>query len=59
MLIFTRHVNEKIMIGEDIIITVTKIRGNQVVIGIDAPKNINIVRTELLDKQREKNGQRN
>ena len=47
MLVLTRKVDEKILIG-DIVVTVTEIRGDRVRLGIDAPRSINIVRGELL-----------
>ena len=40
MLILTRRVGESIIIGDDIVITVLGVKGNNVSIGIDAPKNI-------------------
>ena len=49
MLVLTRKVGEKIIIG-DIVVTVTEIRGDRVRLGIDAPRSINIARGELLDK---------
>lgn len=50
MLILTRRVGESIIIGEDIVITVLGVKGNNVMIGIDAPKNIPVHREEI--KQR-------
>ena len=50
MLILTRHVTERILIGTDIYITICGVKGGQVRIGIEAPPEINIVRTELLPK---------
>ncbi len=54
MLILTRRVGESIQIGDDIQIVLLAIKGNQIRIGIEAPKNIPIVRTELLDKAKAK-----
>jgi len=48
MLILTRRMGETIRIGENIQVTVFGVNGNQVRIGIDAPKSINIVREELV-----------
>ena len=48
MLILTRRVGESIMISDDIKITVLGTRGTQVKIGIEAPKDVTILREELL-----------
>lgn len=48
MLVLTRKSEQKIRIGNDIVITVLKIQGDQVSIGIEAPKELQIVREELL-----------
>ncbi len=48
MLVLTRKSEQKIRIGNDIVITVLKIQGDQVSIGIEAPKQLQIVREELL-----------
>ncbi len=47
MLVLTRQDNESLFIGEDIEITVLGITGNQVRIGINAPKNIDVHREEV------------
>jgi carbon storage regulator len=47
MLILTRRVDEILHIGRDVTVTVTRIRGRQVSLGIDAPPNVNIWRDEL------------
>ncbi|MDR2102897.1 MAG: carbon storage regulator CsrA [Treponema sp.] len=49
MLILSRKVNEKIMIGEDISVSVIDIRGDQVRIGVDAPKAVKVFRLEVFD----------
>jgi carbon storage regulator len=49
MLILSRKTNEKIMIGDDISITVIDIRGDQVRIGVDAPKQVKVYRQEVFD----------
>ncbi len=48
MLVLTRKQNEKIRIGDNITITVIRTKGKAVRLGIDAPKNINVLRGELL-----------
>lgn len=51
MLVLTRKAEQKIRIGNDIVITVLKVQGDQVSIGIEAPKKkYKIVREELLEK---------
>ncbi len=47
MLVLTRKVSERFMIGDDIVVTVVKIDGRQVRIGIEAPRDVLIRRTEL------------
>ena len=47
MLALTRRTRETLMIGDDIIITILGIKGNQVRIGIEAPKEIGIHRQEI------------
>ena len=49
MLILSRKVNEKIMIGDDISITILEIRGDQVRIGVNAPKQVKVFRQEIFD----------
>lgn len=51
MLLLTRRPGETIKIGDDIQITVSAVTGNQVRIGITAPKAVPIVREELLDQK--------
>ena len=44
MLILSRRVNEKIVIGEDVVISVVEVRGDQVKLGIEAPRNVKVFR---------------
>ena len=50
MLVLARREGESIKIGDNVVIKVTRIAGNQVKIGIDAPKSVNIMREELIKK---------
>lgn len=57
MLALSRKTNERIRIGNDIIIEVAEIRGNRVVLGIDAPRDMKIHREEVY-QDIQKNGRR-
>ena len=50
MLILTRRVGEKVMIGNDITVTVLGVKGNQVRIGINAPKDVAAHREEIFER---------
>ncbi len=55
MLILTRRVDETLIIGDDVHITVIGVKGNQVRIGINAPKNVSVHREEIYERiQQEK-----
>ena len=49
MLVLSRHRDESIMIGDDIVVTIVDIRGDKVRLGIDAPTNIPVHRREVYD----------
>lgn len=51
MLVLSRKKNESIRINDDITVVVVEIRGDKVRLGIDAPKEIPVMRTELLGQQ--------
>lgn len=50
MLILTRRVGEKLMIGDDVEIHVLGVKGNQVRIGVNAPKEVAVHREEIYDR---------
>ena len=50
MLILTRRVGETLMVGEDITVTVLGVKGNQVRVGINAPRNVAVHREEIYNK---------
>lgn len=55
MLVLTRKTDESIMIGDDIKITIVEVRGEQVKIGIDAPRSISVHREEVYQEIRREN----
>jgi len=50
MLVLTRKVSERIQIGDDVTLTIVRIDGNKVRIGIEAPEHIKVKRDELAPK---------
>ena len=52
MLILTRRAGESILIGDDVAVTVLSVKGNQVRIGIKAPKEVAVHREEVADRRR-------
>jgi carbon storage regulator len=55
MLILSRRVNEKIVIGDDIVISVVEVRGDQVKLGIEAPRHVKVFREEVFNAIQEEN----
>lgn len=57
MLILTRRIGETLMVGDEVTITVLGVKGNQVRIGINAPKHVSVHREEIYQRiQQEKQG---
>ncbi|MBV1875233.1 MAG: carbon storage regulator CsrA [Cycloclasticus sp.] len=56
MLILTRKVGESLVIGDDVSIIVLGVKGNQVRIGVDAPKSVSVHREEIYNKIQDEKG---
>ena len=56
MLILTRRVGETVMIGEEVTVTVLGVKGNQVRIGVNAPKTVSVHREEIFQRIRGESG---
>ena len=50
MLILTRNIGTSIVIGDDVVVSVLGIKGNQVRLGVDAPKNVSVHREEIYER---------
>lgn len=50
MLILTRRIGESVVIGDDVHITVLGVKGNQVRIGVNAPKDVSVHREEIYQR---------
>ena len=49
MLVLTRKLMEKLYIGDDVCVTIVRLEGGQVRLGIDAPREVSVVRAELVE----------
>lgn len=50
MLILTRRIGENLRIGDDVVVTVLGVKGNQVRLGVEAPKSIPVHREEIFER---------
>lgn len=50
MLILTRRIGETVMIGDDVTVTVLRVKGNQVRLGMNAPKTVSVQREEIFNR---------
>ena len=55
MLILTRRIGETLMVGDDVTITVLGVKGNQVRIGVNAPKDVAVHREEIYERIQSEN----
>ena len=56
MLILTRRIGETLMIGDEVTVTVLGVKGNQVRLGVNAPKDVAVHREEIYEKINQQNG---
>ena len=55
MLILSRKIDQKIRIGDDIVITLIDVKGDQVKIGVEAPSNVKVYRQEVFEAIQQEN----
>ena len=59
MLILTRRVGETLVVGDDITVTLLGVKGNQVRLGVNAPKDVSVHREEIYQRIQQEKGQGN
>ncbi len=57
MLILTRRIGETLMVGDEVTVTVLGVKGNQVRIGVNAPKEVAVNREEIYQKMQKEHGE--
>ena len=57
MLILTRRIGETVMIGDSITVTVLRVKGNQVRLGVNAPKSVSVQREEIFQRIKRENSE--
>ncbi|HOZ71218.1 MAG TPA: carbon storage regulator CsrA [Spirochaetales bacterium] len=55
MLILSRKLNEKVVIGDGVVVSIVEIRGDQVKLGIEAPRSVKVFRQEVYDAIQDEN----
>lgn len=53
MLVLSRHIDQRIFIGNDVVVTIVAVRGRNILVGVEAPKCVPILREELVGRDRE------
>jgi carbon storage regulator len=57
VLILTRRIGEAVMIGDEVTVTVLRVKGNQVRLGVNAPKSVSVQREEIFHRIKHENAQ--
>lgn len=55
MLVLTRKINESIMIGDDVEVVVVEVKGDQIKLGVRAPRSLSVHRAEVYNNMKEQN----
>jgi len=57
VLILTRRIGETVMIGDEVTVTVLRVKGNQVRLGVNAPKTVSVQREEIFQRIKRENSE--